>query len=183
MFYKLLFKLKYFKPLSLLNTILLKIRGLSTESFIPVSSKFTWPHKIEIGNKCIIEHNIFFKHDGPYSDGKSIIVGNNVFIGNNCEFNICKYIEIGNDVLIASGCKFIDHDHGIGKNELIRVQHGPEAGIKIEEDAWLGANIIILKGVTVGKGAIVAAGAVVNKSIPPYEIWGGVPAKKIGERK
>lgn len=94
-----------------------------------------------------------------------------------------KKISIGDNTLIASGSQFIDHDHGIDKNQLMRFQYGPEAEINIEEDVWIGANVIVLKGVSIGKGAVIAAGAVVNKSIPSYEIWGGVPAKKIGERK
>ena len=57
-----------------------------------------------------------------------------------------------------------------------------KGAIKIADDVWLGANVIVLKGVTIGRGAIVGAGAVVTKSIPEYEIWAGVPAKKLGVR-
>ncbi|MGZ5020707.1 MAG: acyltransferase, partial [Chthoniobacterales bacterium] len=60
---------------------------------------------------------------------------------------------------------------------------GAEADIVVESDVWLGTNVIVLKGVRIDRGAIIAAGAVVTKSIPEYEIWGGVPAQKIGERK
>ena len=60
---------------------------------------------------------------------------------------------------------------------------GPEAPVALENDVWIGANVVLLKGMTIGRGAIVAAGAVVRHSIPPYEICGGVPAKKIGERR
>lgn len=52
----------------------------------------------------------------------------------------------------------------------------------IEDHAWIGARVIILPGVTVGEGAVVAAGAVVTRSVPPYAVVGGVPAKRIGER-
>ena len=62
-------------------------------------------------------------------------------------------------------------------------QLGIEKGIIINEDVWIGANAIILKGVEINKGAIIAAGSVVTNSIPSYEIWGGVPARKISERK
>lgn len=177
------FKLKYFRTLSWIYTLYQRLMGLRSASIIPFKTAITWPHKVSIGKKTIIEHDVFLKHDGPYSEGKSIIIGDNVFIGNNSEFNIKKSIIIKNNSLIGSGSKFIDHDHGMAKNDLIRLQPCPEAEIIIEEDVWIGANVIVLKGVTIGKGAIVAAGAIVNKSIPPYEIWGGVPVKKIGERK
>ena len=61
-------------------------------------------------------------------------------------------------------------------------QQGIEKAISIGNDVWLGCNVIVLKGVEIGDGAIIGAGAVVTKSILPNEIWAGVPAKKIGER-
>jgi acetyltransferase-like isoleucine patch superfamily enzyme len=142
----------------------------------------TWPHQVALGSRCRLEHDIVFKYDGIWRPGPKINIGNNVFIGYGSEFNIRVGIEIGNDCLIASGSKFIDHDHGIDKNELMRKQHGPESSIKIADDVWIGCNVTVLKGVEIGKGAVVGANAVVTKSIPSYEIWAGVPAKKIGSR-
>ncbi|EHQ28454.1 acyltransferase [Mucilaginibacter paludis] len=142
----------------------------------------TWPHQISLGNNCKLEHNIYFKFDGIWRQGRSINIGDNVFIGNNCEFNIRADITIGSNSLIASGCRFIDHDHGIELHVLMNKQEGIEKAIHIGEDVWIGCNVVILKGVTIGHGAVVAAGAVVTKSIPPLEIWGGVPAKKISQR-
>ena len=54
--------------------------------------------------------------------------------------------------------------------------------VVIEDDVWVGANVTILKGVTIGHGSVVAAGAVVTKSCPPYSIIGGVPAKVLRKR-
>lgn len=143
----------------------------------------TWPHQVSIGSNCVLEHNIYFKFDGIWQKGPSIKISDRVFIGSECEFNIRERIYIGSDSLIASGCRFIDHDHGILGHDLIRKQIGPEKEIKIGNDVWLGCNVIVLKGVVIGDGAIVAAGTVVTKSILPREIWAGVPARKIGERK
>lgn len=147
------------------------------------SLEVTWPHQVIIGDSCKLEDDIFFKYDGIWKPGPSIVIGDRVFIGAGCEFNIRLRIEIGNDGLIASGCKFIDHDHGILKGELIRAQRGNGKGIVIGNDVWLGCNVVILKGVEIGDGVVVAAGAVVTRSIPAGEIWGGIPAKKIGDRK
>jgi len=130
-----------------------------------------------------LEPDIYFKFDGIWSPGPSIIIGDGVFIGRGCEFNIRKSIRLGNHCLIGSGAKFIDHDHGIQLGQLISRQAGPEAPIVIGADAWIGDNVIILKGVTIGDGAVVGAGAVVTKNIAPLEIWAGVPAKRIGVRK
>lgn len=142
----------------------------------------TWPHQVSIGINCKLEKNIQFKFDGIWKKGPSIIIQDNVFVGTNVEFNIRQSIQIKANCLIASGVKFIDHDHGYGKENLIIKQTGVELGITINEDVWIGANSIILKGVTINKGAIIAAGSVLNKSVPSYEIWGGIPAKKISER-
>ena len=155
---------------------------IGSETVIP-KLFVSWPHQVSIGKKCLLEHGINFKFDGIWKIGPSIRIENNVFIGAGSEFNIRKSICIGSDSLIASGCKFIDHDHGILLNDLMRKQHGVEKSIIIGENVWLGCNVIVLKGVEIASGAIVAAGAVVNKSIGPNEIWAGVPAKKIGERK
>ena len=142
----------------------------------------TWPHRVRIGDDCTLESDISFKFDGIYGDGLSIEIGNNIFLGRGCEFNIRDRIVIGDHSLIASGCRFVDHDHGLDIGSLMRDQEGQEAGIIIERDVWLGCNVIVLKGVHIGEGAVIAAGAVVTKSVPPYEIWGGVPARKISRR-
>jgi acetyltransferase-like isoleucine patch superfamily enzyme len=142
----------------------------------------TWPHQVLIGKKCVFEKGIYFKYDGIWQKGPSIIIGDEVFIGKGCEFNINCKIVIDNYVNIASGCKFIDHDHGIVADKRIGPQQSVKAAIIINEDAWLGVNVIVLKGVLIGKGAVIAAGAVVTRSVPAYEIWGGIPARKIGQR-
>lgn len=146
--------------------------------------RVTWPHQVSLGAHCTLEHDIHFKYDGIWAPGPSILVGDRVFIGFGCEFNVRRRVEIGADCLIASGCKLIDHDHGTARGLPMREQTaGTEAEIILEEDVWLGANVVVLKGARIGRGAIVAAGAVVTGNVPAYEIWGGVPARKIGERK
>lgn len=142
----------------------------------------TWPHKVLIGSNSILEQGVFLKHDGIWSATPSILIGNNVFIGRNCEFNIKEKIVIGDNCLIGANSIFIDHDHGFKKGELMKKQKCLSSPIILEEDIWVGANVVVLKGVRIHKGAILAAGAVVNKDVGPYEIWGGIPAKKIGDR-
>jgi acetyltransferase-like isoleucine patch superfamily enzyme len=144
----------------------------------------TWPHQVSLGAHCIVEHGAYFKYDGIWAPGPRLIIDDHVFIGTGCEFNFKRGITIGSHCLIASGCYFIDHDHQSARRDMPMGTQtgGPEAPIALEGDVWIGANAVLLKGVTIGRGAIVAAGAVVRDSIPAYEIWGGVPAKKIGER-
>jgi len=143
----------------------------------------TWPHQVNLGSECILEHHIYFKYDGIWQSGASIIIGNRVFIGSGCEFNIRKGIVVGDNSLIGSGCRFIDHDHGIKLEKLIREQQGTEKSIKIGKNVWIGSNVVILKGVEIGDGAIVAAGSVVTKNVPSNNIVAGIPAKIIQNRE
>jgi acetyltransferase-like isoleucine patch superfamily enzyme len=167
-----------------LRKLFWKISGMQigAQTYLSKNTNVTWPHQVKLGNNCRLEHNIYFHYDGIYSKGPSICIGNNVFIGNNSEFNISEKITIGNNCLIAAGCRFIDHNHGTKKSILIRNQLAPKQEIILENDVWLGCNVIVLKGVHIGKGAVVAAGSIVTKNIPSYEIWGGVPAKFIKKR-
>ena len=142
-----------------------------------------WPHQVRVGEKCVLESGIYFKFDGIWQLGPRIVIGDNCFIGQNCEFNIRQGIKIEDDCLIASGVKFIDHDHGTESGTSIRHQSPTEAAITVESDVWIGVNAVILKGVVVGHGAIVAAGAVVTRAVSPNTIVGGVPAKQIGCRR
>lgn len=141
-----------------------------------------WPRKVSIGSNCQLEDGINFWFKNPFDENNFIRVGNNVFIGRNCEFNCNTSIIIEDNCLIANNCTFADINHQIKKGSLINQQPCNVEQIVIKEDVWIGVGAIILKGVTLGKGCVIAAGSVVNKSIPDYEIWGGVPAKPIGAR-
>lgn len=110
-----------------------------------------------------------------------------IFIGNYCYFNSetrfgCQdsNIEIGNHVIVGPRVSFESASHniifeeGIGRGLFTKK-------IIIEDKVWIGAGVILLQGITVGEGAVVAAGAVVNKDVKKYTVVGGVPAKLIKE--
>ncbi len=142
-----------------------------------------WPHQVLIGSDCLLQRDVVLQFAGIWAPGRRIKIGDRVFIGRGAEVNITHGLVIGNDSLIAAGCRLIDHDHGTIAGELIRTQECPGEHIAIGNDVWLGSNVVLLKGVSVGDGAVVAAGAVVTRPVPPMEIWGGVPARKLGERR
>jgi len=168
-----------------LRTIWWRILGMQIGrgTFLP-DLVVTWPHQVLLGSNCTLEHGIYFKYDGVWQPGPSLLIGDNVFIGTGCEFNFRRQITVGSDCLIAAGCRFIDHDHGMARRDLPMAAQadGGEAPIVLQEDVWLGANVVVLKGVTISRGAVIAAGAVVTRDVPAFEIWGGVPARKLGER-
>jgi acetyltransferase-like isoleucine patch superfamily enzyme len=104
------------------------------------------------------------------------------FINIGCRIGPCvqlgKYVMLGPEVAILGG----DHRWDQPGVPIIFSGRCELKPTVIEDDAWIGYGAKVIAGVTVGRGAIVAAGAVVTKDVPPYEIHGGVPAKKIGER-
>ncbi len=150
---------------------------------MPSGVTMNWPHQVRLGANCVLEEDISFKFSDSWKPGPSIVIGDRAFLGRGCEFNSTGSITVGHDALIASGCRFIDHDHDIVREgEAMNKRPNRTVPIALGNDVWLGVNVVVLKGVTIGDGAVVGAGAVVTKSIPAYEIWAGVPARKIGER-
>lgn len=112
-----------------------------------------------------------------YTDfGKNITIGKNVFINSGCHFQDQDGIEIGDGCLIGHNVVLATINHDLYP-ENNRVNH--YAPIKLGKSVWVGSNETILSGVTVGDWAVVAAGAVVTRDVPPLTIVGGVPAKVI----
>jgi len=94
-------------------------------------------------------------------------------------------ISIGANCMIAQFVSIVASNHSTTLKENMLTQPWSKARnfVKIGDDVWIGAGSVIVPGVTIGVGAVVAAGAVVTRDVPPYEIWGGVPAAKIGQRQ
>lgn len=107
-----------------------------------------------------------------------IKIGEGSHINRGCTLDGRGILEIGNNVSISHGSKLMTGGHDVQHRNF----PGIYEKIKIEDYAWLGVNCVVLKGITIGKGAVVAAGAVVTKDVPEYTIVGGIPAKPIGKR-
>lgn len=93
-------------------------------------------------------------------------------------------IQIGRKCLISQFCTLVAANHACKREKRIMEQgliKEPQ-GIQLGDDVWLGAGVVVIPGVTIGTGAVIGANAVVTKDVPEYEIWAGVPAKKIGQR-
>jgi len=126
--------------------------------------------------------NFIFDPKGFYSY-ENIYVGNNVSIGYSPVFmaSLSK-IRIGNNVMFGPNVTLVGGNHNttvVGEfmTDVHQKTENDDLGIIIEDDVWVGCNVTILRGVSIGRGAIIAADALVNKSVPPYSIVGGNPAK------
>ncbi|SMG52988.1 Acetyltransferase (isoleucine patch superfamily) [Marivirga sericea] len=117
------------------------------------------------------------------NENAKISIGRNTTVGFHTFIYASEKIEIGNDCLIAPFVYIVDSDHVAAKGKLINLQANVTEAITIGNDVWIGSGAKILKGTIIEDGAIVAAGAVVSGHIKTNEIFGGIPAKKISERK
>lgn len=158
-----------------------KLHLLGRNVFIESNVKFLrFPKNISIGD------NTFIKEGARIcacNESARIKIGENTTIGYHTFVFSSEKIHIGSDCLIAPFVYIVDSNHKIDKSTKINSQGNETSPIFIKDDVWIASNVTILKGVTIGKGAVIAANSVVNCSVGEYEIWGGSPARKIGDRK
>jgi acetyltransferase-like isoleucine patch superfamily enzyme len=120
----------------------------------------------------------------------SIRCGENITLGRNAHINqyCCVWasknsrIVLGDNLLMGPGVKIFSSNHRAALGSPMNAQPFVEKDIVIGDDVWLGANSVVVAGVTIGEGAIVAAGSVVTKDVPTYTIVGGIPARPLKRR-
>lgn len=125
--------------------------------------------------------NIWFDPDGTYSFG-TISLGDDVFLGVAPTLTASRSIRIGNKVMFGPHVTVLGGNHNTGEIgrfmfDVKEKRSFDDPGVDIEDDVWVGASATILPGVSVGRGAIVAAGSVVTKNVPPYAVVAGCPAR------
>ena len=110
-----------------------------------------------------------------------IEIGNNSGLGTNC---IISKAKIGNDVMMGPNVLYIPSSHRFDRNDIPMIEQGFDQvkRLVIEDDVWIGANVIFLPGIVDGKGAIIGAGSVVTRNVPEYDIVAGNPARIIRSR-
>ncbi len=112
-----------------------------------------------------------------YTDfGKNIHIGKNVFINSGCHFQDQGGIKIGDGAFIGHNVVLATINHNLYPENNRKNHYAP---IKIGSHVWIGSNATILQNVSIGEWAVVAAGTVVTKNVPPFTVVGGVPAKTI----
>ena len=184
------------------------ISSVKGRLFVGKNVSILYPKKLSVGSDTIIEDGVEINclaNDGiKFGDrvtiGKYAIIrpsniyggpiGEGLEIGNHSNIGPFNYIGcsgkiiIGNNVMLGPRVSIYAEDHVFDNAELtIKEQGVKKQFVLIEDDCWIASNVVILSGVTIGKGSVVAAGAVVTESIEPYSIVGGVPAKLIKKRR
>ena len=157
-----------------LDAALFKLNIIS--SIIPFHSirKFIYRlYGVKIGKNSFIHVGARFYYPAGIS------IGNGTIIGDHCFLDGRAPLKIGNNVDIASQVLIYNSEHDVSSEGFDPIEEPVEIG----DYVFIGPRAVILPGVKIGKGAVVAAGAVVTKDVGDFEIVGGVPAKVIGERK
>lgn len=131
--------------------------------------------------KCRIGN--FLMTAGPFyikcTNKAEITIGDNCFFNHNCSLTAAENIVIGNQCMFANNFVVVDHDHDRKDGKILKEL--VSAPVKIGNNVWCGANVTVLKGVTIGDGAVIAAGSVVNRDVAAYSVVAGVPARKISK--
>ena len=130
---------------------------------------------VEIGPKAVIYFGAEIREPYKLKIGEGSIIGDRAVLDARNGISIGANVNLSTEVHIWTE----QHDH---RDPDFKCNSDDSFRVVIEDRAWLGPRTTILHGVTIGEGAVVAAGAVVTKDVAPYTIVGGVPAKKIGER-
>ncbi|MFN8702149.1 MAG: acyltransferase [Rhodospirillales bacterium] len=138
--------------------------------------------RIKIGAGTYIYDFVVIRAVGGNGD---VEIGPGCHINPHCTLYSGNGIKMGAYVLLAPGVSVVPTNHATARRD-IEIRHQgfapSKGGVTIEDDVWIGSNAVILDGTHIGRGAVIAAGAVVAGEIPPYEVWGGTPARFIKAR-
>lgn len=146
-----------------------------------LSMKFRYLLARNTFKKC--GKNVNLENKAYFGSGSNLEIGDNSGIGTRCE--LYGKVIIGKDVMMAPEVIILTRNHKFSRTDVpMRLQGmNKEKKVIIGDDVWIGTRVIIMPGVRIGKGSIIAAGSIVTKNVLPYSIVGGVPAKLIKSRK
>lgn len=152
--------------------------------FLRSMPNFLWPLKWLIIKNSLnrVGKNFRFGPNSIFSDHRLIEIGNNVFFSDGTIINTQVPVYIGDNVMFGPEVMLIGGDHNFkvaGKLMNQVKEGGVNMPIILENDVWIGARCTILKGVKIGEGAVIGAGSLVTKSLPPYSICVGNPCKPL----
>jgi acetyltransferase-like isoleucine patch superfamily enzyme len=160
---------------------LLRLRGaaIGAKSAIGAGVTVERPWGVSIGQRFVAESGVHFK---LADDAAQVIVGDYTFVGRGTALDVLQVVTIGSHTVIAPDCFITDHNHGLSRDRRIDQQPCVAKPIAIGNDVWLGTKAVVLAGVQIGDGAVVAAGSVVTRDVPPMTIVAGVPARVVRSR-
>jgi len=140
--------------------------------------------RVNVSGKLTVGDNVALRQNVLLTGTGNLAIGDRTAINENSIITAMEDVRIGDDCMLAPGVYILDVDHKFSSLDIpIRNQGYTTAPVKIGNDVWIGGYSMILKGVTIGNGAIVAANSVVTKDVAAFSIVGGSPARVIGMRE
>lgn len=155
-----------------------RIRGYCWLRAVEIPRDF---HNIELDG-CSLDRGVVLLSTGSPSQNVKLSVGPGTYINRHTFLDAIESVKIGRDVAIGPNCYITDHDHGSDSSKPPLGQEMIAKPTAIGDWVWLGANVTVLKGVSIGERTIVGAGSVVTKSLPANVIAAGVPARVLRSR-
>ena len=179
-----------------------RLAHLGQEARIDRRARLDEAGKIWVGARCQIESGVILRANSTTSPGitlgnhvsikeytivnanrGSVMIGERSWIGPHCLLYGNGHVCIGRDVLIAAHTCINTVSHGTSRTDCaMNLQPVRTDPVNIQDDVWIGLHSSILQGVTIGRGSVIGAGAVVTRDIPPWSIVVGVPARIVGSR-
>ena len=151
---------------------------------------YVWMRRISIPRQW---SDVTIEKDASLDDGvvllcsgvpreEKISIGQGTYINRYTMLDAHLQIKIGRNCMIGPHCYITDANHGKAAGVLVKQQTMEMKAVVLEDDVWLGAGVIVLPGVRLGRACVIGAGAVVTSDVPPEAVYVGVPAARIGDR-
>lgn len=139
---------------------------------------------VAIGDDVTIMEGVWLNAKQTATGLPSLVIGDNSYIGRFCHINAIQSVVIEPEVLIADRVYISDEEHVFSRRDLPIIRQGTrfKGPVTLQSGCWIGEGASILPGITIGKNAIVAAGAVVTRSVVDFSIVGGVPARQLSSQ-
>jgi acetyltransferase-like isoleucine patch superfamily enzyme len=139
--------------------------------------------QIQIGDGVEIQRLCRIHLGDGDADKPQLTLGARVFVGQCTHLSVMQPMTVGANTIIGANCYLLTNQHRFESRTVpIRDQGYDCVPLTIGDDVWIGANCVIMPGIIIGRGAIIGAGSVVTKDVGAYEIWGGLPARKLKDR-
>lgn len=160
-----------------------RVASLGAGSSVHAPATLYNPKVIRIGARTVVREHAWLNGGRAEGDAPVLSIGDGCYIGRFSHINAAHGVTIEDRVLIADRVYISDIDHEYRRAPLPVIDQGvvSKGPVRLKAGCWIGAGAVILPGVTVGRGAVVAANAVVTKDVPDFTVAGGVPARVLKE--
>lgn len=161
-----------------------RMLGVNIKGYVwmrAIEIPFKWSD-ITLESQVALDRGVSLVCGGPVRGGK-LIIRSGTYVNRFTIFDAHEHLEIGRDCMIGPHCYFTDANHGTAGGLSVKSQKMDTAPVVVEDEVWIGAGVIVLPGVRIGRGAVIGAGSVVTHEIPSNAVAVGNPARVLRIRE